>query len=73
MWLINDTLLENPESLNAEVDSFVGRGRLRLFNISPSFNETLIKCRVELESGKIETSATGTLLLIQGLWISNYL
>ena len=74
MWLINDTFLENSnsESLNAEVDSFVGRGRLRLFNITPSLNMTVIKCRVELESEEIETSTNGTLLLIQGqLFISD--
>lgn len=69
-WLVNGTLLDstNLTNINTVFDGSIacGTGSLTFTNISLEYNMTSVSCRADLNSGRIITSNTNVLLLLQG-------
>ena len=69
-WLINGTVLESLELTDVEIEfRDIGHGvfDLELGNIPIEFNTSWIQCRVDLRSGRVETSSRTVLILLEGM------
>ncbi len=69
-WLLNGTLLDNSNLVNATVFLIArGLGQLEFASVSSELNMTRIECRALYSGGIIEDSDHSSLLLLQGLMI----
>ena len=65
-WLVNGSLLDDQNVMNAEQELVAGIGILTLTDIPLTYNGTRIRCIAEFDNGERATTNDAVILILQG-------